>query len=347
MSREDRKGNKLDRKWITGAAGILALALVLGAAWAQPLPEVIGTLSARDANLLEAQRGLSAAQDELRKQQADPDAPPLALARAQENLALAQARVGAAQAGAENTVIENYTALLEAQAALSLALKRLEGANLRLEAARLRRQAGAISQSDLTAAEAAQSRAASDVARLRNTLALAQARLPGVEARPLPEPPALPQGLTWEGNAARLQAQNAVREAERAVALASGPDTPPLEVSARQRSLESARSTLTDLERTLRQAFDAAQNRYAAAQQAYTLAQRDLAQARQALTAARSRLQAGALSRLDFLQSEVSVLEVSVLEAESALTSALSEVWKARQAVILAARGSGSPAGGG
>ncbi|HEU4742916.1 MAG TPA: TolC family protein [Meiothermus sp.] len=341
MSREDRKDNrKLDRKWIALAAGILALALVLGAARAQPLPEVIQTLAARDANLLEAQRGLTAAQDELRKQQADPDAPPLAVTRAQENLALAQARLAAAQAGAENTVVENYTALLEAQAALNLAQKRLEQANLRLEAVRLRRQAGAISQADLTAAEAAQGRATSDLARARNTLALAQARIPDVEGRPLPEAPALPPGLSWENNLARLQAQHAVREAERAVALASGPDTPPLEVAARERSLESARTTLADLERTLRQAFDAAQNRYAAAQQAYTLAQRDLDQARQALAAARSRLQAGALSRLDFLQSEI-----GVLEAESALTSALAEVWKARQGVIVAARGTSTGGG--
>lgn len=304
---------------------------------AQPLPEVIESLSAQDANLLEAQRGLSAAQEELRKQQADPDAPPLALTRAQENLALAQARLAAARAGAAATVIANYTAVLEAQAALELAQKRLEQANLRLEAARLRRQAGAISQADLAAAEAAQGRAASEVARARNTLALAQARLPGVEVRSLPEAPALPPGLSWEWSAARLQAQNALREAQRAVALASGPDTPPLELAARERSLESARTALADLERTLRQAFEAAQNRYTAAQQAYGLAQRDLTQAQQALAAARTRLQAGAISRLDFLQSEI-----NLLEAQSAYTSALGELWKARQGVVVASLGGGN-----
>lgn len=304
---------------------------------AQSLPEVIESLSAQDANLLEAQRGLSAAQEELRKQQADPDAPPLALTRAQENLALAQARLAAARAGAAATVIANYTAVLEAQAALELAQKRQEQANLRLEAARLRRQAGAISQADLAAAEAAQGRAASEVARARNTLALAQARLPGVEVQPLPEAPALPPGLSWEGSAARLQAQNTLREAQRAVALASGPDTPPLELAARERSLESARTALADLERTLRQAFDAAQNRYTAAQQAYGLAQRDLTQAQQALAAARTRLQAGAISRLDFLQSEI-----NLLEAQSAYTSALGELWKARQGVVVASLGGGN-----
>ncbi|PZA07954.1 MULTISPECIES: TolC family protein [unclassified Meiothermus] len=318
--------------------GFLLLGLAFSSAsLAQPLPEVIPTLAARDAKLLEAQRGLSAAQDELRKQQADPDAPPLAVTRAQENLALARARLAAAQAGAENAVIENYTAALEAQAALELAQKRLEQANLRLEAARLRRQAGAISQADLTAAEAAQSRAASEVARARNALALAQARLPGVELRSLPEAPALPQGLGWEGSAARLHAQNAVREAERAVALASGPDTPPLELAARERSLEAARTALADLERTLRQAFDAAQDRYMAAQRAYGLAQRDLTQAQQALAAARTRLQAGVISRLDFLQSEI-----NLLEAQSAYASAAGELWKARQGVVVASLGGGN-----
>jgi outer membrane protein TolC len=309
-----------------------------GLAQAQPLEAFLAEAYRKDSAYLEAERALEAAQDELARVQGDPEAAPLALTRAQEGVTLAQARLAQARKEADARALEAYAGVLLAQTDLNLARARKELSGLQLQAAELRFKAGALSATELARLRDQDNQAANAVSAATRALEQAQAQLrPYGEVRveALPEPgPLDPSKFSLAGHARLLEAQQQLREAERALALASGPDTAPLDKSARERDLSRARSALSDLQRTLTDALEAARNRYQSAVEAYKLARETQARSTGELEAARKRFAAGSIAQLTLKQSEI-----AKAEADRGVLAAQIELWQAIYGLRVAGNG--------
>ncbi|RIH88229.1 TolC family protein [Calidithermus roseus] len=307
-------------------------------AQAQSLDAFLKGAYLKDSSYLEAGRALEAAQDELRRVQGDPEAAPLSLTRAQEGVALAQAKLVQARKEADARALEAYTGVLLAQTDFNLARARKELSALQLQAAELRFKAGAISATELARVRDQDNQAANALSAAERALEQARSRLRpygevGVQA--LPEPDPLDPGkFSLEGHARLLEAQQQVREAERALVLASGPDTAPLDKSARERDLSRARAALSDLQRTLADALEAARNRYRSAVESYRLARETQARSASELEAARKRFAAGSIAQLALKQSEI-----TKAEADRGVLAAQIELWQAIYGLRVAGNG--------
>lgn len=318
---------------------ILLFSLLLcGLAQAQPLEAFLKEAYRKDSGYLEAERALAAAQDELARVQGDPEAAPLTLSRAQESLALAQAKLAQARKEADARALEAYAGVLLAQTDLELARARKELSGLQLQAAELRYKAGAISASELARVRDQDNQAANALSAATRALEQARARLrPYGEVRveALPEPgPLDPAKFGTAGHARLLEAQQQLREAERALALASGPDTAPLEKSARERDLDRARTALADVQRSLADALEAARNRYQSALEGYRLARETQARSAGELEAARKRFAAGSIAQLALKQTEI-----AKAEADRGVLAAQIELWQAIYGLRVAGNG--------
>lgn len=312
--------------------------IFLGLAQAQPLDAFLEEAYRKDSSYLEAERALEAERDELAKVQGDPEAAPLTLTRAQEGVALAQAKLTQARKEADARALEAYTGVLLAQTDLELARARKELSGLQLQAAELRFKAGALSATELARLRDQDNQAANAVNAATRALEQAQARLRPygeVRVQALPEPgPVDPAKFSVAQHARLLEAQQRVREAERALALASGPDTAPLDRSARERDLSRARSALDDLQRTLTDALEAARNRYQSAVEGYKLARETQARSAGELEAARKRFAAGSIAQLTLKQNEI-----AKAEADRGVLAAQIELWQAIYALRVAGNG--------
>jgi len=291
-----------------------------------------------DAGYRDAERALTAANDDLKKVQADPDAAPLTLVRAQEKLAEAQAGVRQAKIAATVKAFTAVGDVLGGRRKQSASTTKLAIAEMQLQSALVRQKAGMISDLELARAKEDQAQAATD-------LGVAQRELRGAEARmklyldeapeKLEEPPTLDiTVLTLGDHPTLLAARHRLNEAERALALAQGPDTAPLDLAARERDRQSAKDAYKETEQTLTEALAAARRRYLAACEAEKHAMEGLKLATTDLQSAQKRHTAGSVSDLAFKQAEM-----TALTAELTFTQALVELWQARIAVIQATGG--------
>lgn len=297
-------------------------------ALAQPISSFLQTAYQKDTAYLEAERSLSAAQDELRKVQGDPEAAQLTLTRAQEGVAVAQAKLVQSRQESDARALEAYGGVLLAQTDFSLAQQRKELSALQLQAAELRYKAGAISAAELARVRDQDAQTTSAVRTAQRGLEQSQSRLRPygeIKIQALPEPGTLdPEKFSVKSHARLLEAAQQVHEAERALALSAGPDTAPLEKTARERDLARAKATATDLERSLSDALEAAQRRYTSAAESYRLAKESQTRLQSELEAARRRYAGGAIAQTVLKQAEL-----SKLEADRAALAAQLEVWNA------------------
>jgi outer membrane protein TolC len=317
---------------------VLLVGFALPASLAQPVQVFLQEAYARDSAYQEAQRALVAAQDDLRRAQADPKTAPLLLTRAQEGVLVAEARLGQSRREAQARALEAYGAVLLAQADLALAEERQGLSELQLQAANLRFGAGAISVAEQARIRDQAEQAALAVRAAQRALEQALARLRPygqVQVQSLPEPDVVPVDQFSIQNHARLvELRQQVREAERAVLLAAGPDTAPLDRAARERDLARARASLSDLERSLSDGLAASKRRLQTAQENHRLALESQLRVGSELTAAQRRFQAGAIAQVALRQAQL-----AKAEANRALLAAQIEVWNAIYALQVA----GSP----
>ncbi len=316
-------------------AFLLAIGFALSTGLALPVNVFLKDAYKKDAAYLDAERSLAAAQDELRKAQSDPEIAPLLLTRAQESVAVAQAKLNQSREEALARALEAYSSVLLGQTDLALAQQRKEQTALQLQAASLRFQAGAISAGELARVRDQDAQVASAVRTAQRALDQALARLRPygeVRVQNLPEPDTVDVNKFGIQNHARLlELRQQVREAERALALASGPDTAPLDKTTRERDLARARAALNDLERTLGDALEASKRRLQTAQENYRLARESQVRRGNELQAAQRRFQAGAIALVMLKQAEL-----AKAEADRSVLAAQVEVWNAIYALQVA-----------
>ncbi len=307
---------------------LVAYYLLLGLAFAQSVGNFLQEAYKKDNTYLDVERSLASAQDELRKVQGDPEAAALQLTRAQESVAVAQAKLSQGRQEADARALEAYSGVLLAQTDLSLAQQRKELTTLQLQAADLRFKAGAISAADLARVRDQDAQTTSAVRTAQRGLDQAQSRLRPygeVKVQALPEPGTVdPNKFSSKNHARLLEITQQVREAERALALSAGPDTAPLDKTARERDLARVQASATDLERNLSDALEAAKRRYSSATESYRLAKESQVRLQSELEAARRRYAAGAIAQTVLKQAEL-----SKLEADRSLVAANAEVWNA------------------
>ena len=304
------------------------LMFTLGLSLAQSVDTFLKDAYRKDSGYQDAERALVAAQEDLRKVQGDPEAAPLSLTRAQETVGVAQAKLTQSREEAQAKALEAYAGVLLTQTDLALAQQRKELSALQLQAANLRFQAGAISSAELGKIRDQDNQAASGVRTAQRGLEQAQARLKPygeVKVQALLEPGNVDTAKFSSKTQARLlEVGQQVREAERALALSSGPDTAPLDKAARERDLAKVKAAQADLERNLDDALDAAKRRYQTALDSYKLAKESQARAASDLEAAKKRFAAGSIAQIVLKQSEL-----AKTEADRAVLAAQIEVWNA------------------
>jgi outer membrane protein TolC len=153
----------------------------------------------------------------------------------------------------------------------------------------------------------------------------------------LPEPVVIdPAKLSYLTHANYITAQNKINEADRIVAISSGPDTTAIDKVNRERDLQNVKDAMGDVEKTLRDGLDAAKRNYINAQDSYQLTQDRLVLARKDLNTSKERFNAGAISKLA-LQSYISAEVDSQLSVEQAKVS----LWLAGVALLKASGGAG------
>lgn len=321
--------------------GVIFLILSFGLSLAQSVEVFLKDAYKKDSAYQDAERSLVAAQEDLRKAQSDPEVAPLTLTRAQETLAVAQAKLTQSREEAQAKALEAYGAVLLAQTDLALAQQRKELSGLQLQAANLRYQAGAISAGELAKARDQDNQAASGIRTAQRGLEQAQARLrpyagaSEVRVQALPEPGNVDVGkFSSKAHARLLEVGQQVREAERALALSSGPDTAPLDKAARERDLAKVKAAQADLERNLEDALEAAKRRYQTAVDSYRLARESQTRAASDLEAAKKRFAAGSIAQIILKQAEL-----SKAEADRATLAAQLEVWNAIYGLQVAGSG--------
>lgn len=291
-----------------------------------------------DADYLAAQRAVATADDALAKAKADPEATPMALARARDGQATAGASLALAETSAKLKIYIALTDVLVARQRLALSTAQAAQAQLQLHAAEIKLQAGAIAPQERNRVRDTAARAGAAVAEDARTLAGAQARLQvygPLPNEPLADPPALdPAVLTVARHPRVVQAQQQANEAKRALDLARGPDTAPLDLVAAQRAHDNAVDALRDVTRLQHEALDAGIRRYQAAREKLRLARESLALAVAGLDTARQRFDIGAISRLALADAEV-----AELDSQAQCMSALTELWLASFGLWQAAGG--------
>jgi outer membrane protein, heavy metal efflux system len=306
---------------------LVSLALS-SASFAQDAEPVTLTLDAAleaapevDADVLDAHSDLDAAERDLARTRADPQALGLDLLAAEQAVAAARDRLETATAAAELGAATAYAGLIEAEDALAQAEVEREIAATTLEATRARQAAGAATE--LEAAQAANDLAAavrtlqeaqadSDLAlsTLRNLLGRSLDELAPITDAEVPDAEPLDVVLAHavERNTRLRTAERAVESARAQLAATDNAFSAQAEIDAARDTLTSAQATLEttrgNVELSLRQAYasvTAARNRLQGAVEAFGASLENL-------EGQRARLEAGSISALAFREVELSHL---------------------------------------
>jgi outer membrane protein TolC len=304
-----------------------------------PAHAVLDDAYMKDADYATAQRGLLTAQDDLAKAKADPEPVPLTLARAGESVEQTSAALRLAKVSARAKVAIAVGDLVTARRKVAAEAKRQEVSQVQVQAAQVRFAAGAISTQDLAKVKDTAAKQDAALADAKRALDGAESRVriygEVPEGQPLPMPEKLDAAkLSIENGSLVIAARLKVSEAERALALAQGPDTAPLDRSSLERALASAKDSLRDVRRVQQDALDNAARRVTAAGENLKLAESGLGLADTALATARKRLAAGAIARQALLEAES-----AQADAAQARDAAVAEMWNATLAWEQAAGG--------
>ncbi len=284
-----------------------------------------------------------AARDELTGVARDPAATPIERTLARQRLNLAESLLARAAITARVDHLGLYVDLVQARDRIAVSDAVVAQADLAARVAEIKQKAGAISLQESDAITNALASAKMDAVNARQAAALAKKTLRAISdepkaAMPLPpafdltklqivDPPPVASAL-----AGLVEANYHVADAERAHALAQGPDTSMTDLSARERELQSAREIAKTLVVQLSTELEKAKQDYQEAVAAMTVADRSLASARKSLATAQIQYESGLASRMAVLELQI-VLARAVLSRDTALAN----LWRAYYRVCLSA----------
>ncbi len=319
--------NLLNRK--IGVVWMLAFLMAGSLGLATSATDFLSKAFQIDAQYREAVRAQEKASSELNQAKADPESAPLTLVRAQEAAELARAKVSQAQKEATARAFDAYAGVATASSDLENAKSKKELADLQLQAAKLRLDAGAISKATFAKSQLQNAQAISLVKAATRNLVQAKAKLKtygAVTLESIEAPNSLiPDDYGADGLYALAQAKSAVVEAQRALDLASGPDSPAQDKLDRQRDLDGANKSLADLSENVEEALSLAKTRYESAVDSLAQARDALGSATSDLAADQKRFNAGSISKIALMQSRI-----AVEDADRGVLGAVVELWKAR-----------------
>jgi len=292
----------------------------------------------RDADFVAATHAVQTAEDDVSKAKADPDGPALTLLRVNERLQYAHAAEKLASYTAKAKIYQAYTDLLVAQRQVALSQVRQRLAQLQYQAAQVKSQLGAVSIQELTQAKDTATRAAVALAVDRSQLVGAELRWKpygNLPTSPTPQPAVLDvKACSIDNSPTVIKAQMDLSEAQRAVDLAQGPDTAPLDRAALARTLATSEAALHNIARLQTEALDLAVRRYQTARENLALAQGGADISQNALLTAQKRFAAGAISQLTETEAEVAKLDSMLI-----LEKAVAEAWSAHFGIFQATGG--------
>ncbi len=310
-----------------GAKRLLLAGLLLGGAWAQPLPEALRR--AQDLpGVVVARMEAEARRKDLERTLQDPLKTPLGELQARQALALAEARLGRALAQGEEGIASAYAQTLEAGLQVRLAAKALEVAELAKRAVEIRVQGGGATPLDLLEAENRRLEAQKNLEMAQRALQSAKANLENLlgpwEPKPLGELPPLPQEGVVEGllgaHAELLQLRHTLELLRFQRGLLDESFTPRREIEALEEQMGTVEKNLKALEDSLRVGLRARYQQLSPLLQGVRTAAEAYRLAQERYEAEKRRFQAGLTSRLSLLQQELSLLqsELALVQAKNA-----------------------------
>ena len=236
----------------------------------------------------------------------DPYAAPLKQAEAADAIARARAQLKTIRLQLRKEAFRLWTDVLTSQARLEAARANEQVMEIRMRAVQIKAKREMASPLELSAAERAYERASLQRAQARAALEAArQALTARAETEPdeVPQIP-LPKTLDLENHPDFLLAKLDVGVAERAVALASGPDTARLELEKRKAELQASQERAERLREQLKRQLKTLQAQYERQKRLVELARAAVEEAQKKLEAQRLRWDQGLASQLDLLSAK-------------------------------------------
>ena len=271
--------------------------------------------------LAQLEQLLESARRRLQVLSGDPYAAPLERDEAADALARARAQLKRQRLELRKEAFRLWTDVLLARARLQAAQAAEEVMEIRLRAARIRVEKGAASPLELDAAQRAYERASLQGRQAQATLEAAlQALAALTDVKPDEVPRVTPPAKLGVGEYPDLLlARLDVRALERAVAAASGPDTPRLELEGKTAELASARERATRLRERLRRRLEILRLQYQRQQRLIELARSAVNDAQKKLEAQRLRWDQGLASRLDLSSAQQALAQERADEVAAAV----------------------------
>lgn len=262
--------------------------------------------------------------------------------QAEQRAAFAQSSFDRAVIQAQNSIVGAYAQVLEAQVQVRLAQKALEIATRGLEIAQIRQRNGSGTALDVRNAQNRLDDARSNATRAENGLALAQTSLQSLvgafnAVAALPNPPALPEATTVREllgkNPDVLQARQRSELASLQVELLDPSYAARADIDAARSRASQASAGAREIERGLGLQYDSLFQNLQAASRALGIQQAALANARETLNNDKKRLDAGLISAVAYLQTEL-----SFIQAELAAQQAQGNYWRAYYSLLAGGR---------
>ncbi len=297
-----------------------------------------------DAGYRQTERVLQSAEDDKKKNDADPAVKPVDITRSIETVTEAKAKLQLTGLTATETALTAVGDVLTGRLKVKSEAERVELTKMDLNVAEIKKDKGAASDIELAKAKQKYYDAMNSADIAKRELKSAETRVKMFVANvpdSLAEPVTLVDfidvtKLSYLTNVNYIAAQNRINEAERIVAISSGPDTTAIDKVNRERDLQNAKDAMGDVEKTLRDGLDAAKRNYLNAQDSYKLTKDRLVLAQKDLNTSKERFNAGAISKLA-LQSYISAEMDSQFSVEQAKVS----LWLSFIALLKASGGTG------
>lgn len=293
-----------------------------------------------DAGYRQAERVLLSAEDDKKKNEADPAVKPIDIIRSTEAVTEAKAKLLLTGLTATETALTAVGDVLTGRLKVKSESERVEQMKMDLTVAEIKKDKGAASDIELARAKQKYLDALNSADMAKRELKSAETRVKMfVENVPdaLPEPIQMDASkFTWQTHADYITARNKINEAERIVAISSGPDTTAIDKVNRDRDLQNLKDAMGDVEKTLRDGMDAAKRNYINATDSYQLTKDRLVLAQKDLNTAKERFNAGAISKLA-LQSYIT----AGMDAQLSVEQAKVTIWLAQVVLLKASGGAG------
>ena len=317
------------------------------------LAEAVDAALAADAEVVSAQADLAAAERDQARTEADPLSLRLPRVRAAQGVVSAQDALEAARLSAQSSVADAYYTALEADDTLALARQQQDIAETTLQAQRIRLEAGAATQLDVDRAQndlASAQRNVADAQEARNLAYndLASQIGGSAEGLTLQEDETTAEVPALDAVLARLDDNAQLRAAEQGVELAQvsleavdNAFSPRADIEAAQDTLNSARTQLQEVRRSLELAVRGSYNAVVAAQGRLESALANLATSEETLRAQQVRFDAGSISRLDFENAQLE--RANTVAAAAAARHSLAEALLQLESTVQGSAQGGGP----